>query len=190
MKHYVSNLAITALTALALSTMGYAQEVDQHKAAVPAKPKRPNVLLIVADDMGYSDIGSFGGEIATPTLDALANDGVQLTNFHVLPTCSPSRSVLLSGVDNHLAGIGTMAEFKPPEAEGVPGYAGYLNLEVAALPEVLKASGYRTYMAESGTSARSRGPFLTTGASKKPSCCCRLEGVTGATKDGSLHQSP
>lgn len=111
-----------------------------------ATPQRPNVLLIVADDMGYSDVGSFGGEIATPTLDALANEGLQLTNFHVLPTCSPSRSVLLSGVDNHRAGIGTMREFAPPEAEGHPGYEGYLNFRVAALPEVMKAGGYQTYM--------------------------------------------
>ncbi len=109
--------------------------------------KRPNILLIVADDMGYSDIGPFGGEIATPTLDAFAKEGLQLTNFHVLPSCSPTRSVLLSGVDNHQAGMGTMAEFKTPEMEGHPGYAGYLNFEVAALPEVLRASGYHTYMA-------------------------------------------
>ena len=108
---------------------------------------RPNILLIVADDLGYSDIGPFGGEISTPTLDALARDGLMLTNFHVLPTCSPTRSVLLSGVDNHLAGLGTMGEMKVPEMEGHPGYAGYLNFEVAALPEVLKAAGYHTYMA-------------------------------------------
>ena len=95
--------------------------------------------------MGYSDIGAFGGEIATPTLNTLAKEGLQWTNFHVLPTCFPSRSVLLSGVDNHLAGMGIMAEAKKtPEMEGHPGYAGYLNLEVAALPEVLKAGGYHT----------------------------------------------
>jgi len=108
---------------------------------------RPNILLIVADDLGYSDIGPFGGEIATPTLDTLAREGLMLTNFHVLPTCSPSRSVLLSGVDNHRAGLGTMGELKTPEMEGHPGYAGFLNLEVAALPEVLNAAGYHTYMA-------------------------------------------
>ncbi len=108
---------------------------------------RPNVLLIVADDLGYSDIGAFGGEIRTPTLDALAAEGVRLSNFHVLPSCSPTRSVLLSGVDNHQAGLGTMGEAKMPEMEGYPGYAGYLNFEVAALPEVLRANGYRTYMA-------------------------------------------
>lgn len=110
------------------------------------KPKQPNILLIVADDLGYSDIGSFGGEIKTPTLDALAQDGAKFSNFHVLPTCSPTRSVLLSGMDNHLAGLGTMAEIKQASMEGNAGYAGYLNFEVAALPEVLKSGGYRTYM--------------------------------------------
>ncbi|MEH6467993.1 MAG: arylsulfatase [Porticoccus sp.] len=109
--------------------------------------RSPNILLIVADDLGYSDIGAFGGEIATPTLDTLACEGLMLSNFYVLPTCSPSRSVLLSGVDNHLAGMGTMAEIKTPEMEGHSGYAGYLNFEVAALPEVLRAAGYHTYMA-------------------------------------------
>ncbi len=110
------------------------------------KSKRPNILLIVADDMGYTDIGSFGSEIATPTLDTLADEGLQLTNFHVLPTCSPSRSVLLSGVDNHRAGLGTMGELKTPEMKDVPGYEGYLNFDVATLPEALKTGGYHTYM--------------------------------------------
>lgn len=109
--------------------------------------KRPNILMIVADDLGYSDIGSFGGEIATPALDAMAKESVQLTNFHVLPTCSPTRSVLMSGVDNHQAGLGIMAEIRTPEMEGVSGYSGHLNFDVAALPEVLQAEGYRTYMA-------------------------------------------
>ena len=129
-----------------------------------AQDSRPNILLIVADDLGYSDIGSFGGEIATPTLDDLANEGLQLTNFHVLPSCSPTRSVLLSGMDNHRAGLGTMGELTTPEMEGHPGYAGYLNFEVAALPEVLKAGGYHTYMAgkwhlgsEEETSPHARG---------------------------------
>lgn len=107
---------------------------------------RANILLIVADDMGYTDIGPFGSEISTPTLDALAKEGLKLTNFHVLPTCSPSRSVLLSGVDNHRAGLGTMGEMTTPEMDGVPGYEGYLNFDVASLPETLKAGGYHTYM--------------------------------------------
>jgi len=111
------------------------------------KGKRSNILLIVADDLGYSDIGPFGGEISTPTLDRLAKEGLRFTNFHVLPSCSPTRSVLMSGMDNHQAGLGTMGELKTPEMVGHSGYAGYLNFEVAALPEVLKAGGYHTYMA-------------------------------------------
>ena len=72
--------------------------------------QRPNVLLIVADDLGYSDIGSFGGEIRTPNLDALAARGLRLTGFYASPACSPSRAMLLTGSDNHAAGLGTMAE--------------------------------------------------------------------------------
>ncbi len=111
-----------------------------------AQAAPPNVLLIVADDMGYSDIGPFGGEIATPTLDTLAQEGLRLANFHVLASCSPSRSVLLSGMDNHRAGLGTMNERMSDDIRGKPGYEGHLNHRVAALPEVLKANGYRTYM--------------------------------------------
>jgi arylsulfatase A-like enzyme len=138
-------LVLTALTTLLFCLSGCSQKTDQSKES--AQPKRPNVLLIVADDMGYSDISPFGGEIATPTLDELTKEGLQLTNFHVLPTCSPSRSVLLSGVDNHRAGIGTMAERITEEVADRPGYEGYLNFDVAALPEVMKAAGYNTYMA-------------------------------------------
>jgi arylsulfatase len=143
-------------TLVACASVGEAADRD------PAD--RPNILLIVADDLGYSDIGPFGAEIATPTLDTLAREGLMLTNFHVLPSCSPTRSVLLSGVDNHRAGLGTMGELKTPQTEGHPGYVGYLNFEVAALPEVLKAAGYHTYMAgkwhlgsEEETSPHARG---------------------------------
>jgi arylsulfatase len=108
--------------------------------------QRPNILLIVADDMGYSDIGPYGGEIHTPTLDMLAEQGVLLSNFHVLPTCSPTRSVLLSGTDNHIAGLGSMAEITTPKQKGKPGYEGFLNNTVAHLPQILKNAGYHTYM--------------------------------------------
>lgn len=108
---------------------------------------RPNVLLIVADDMGYSDVGAFGGEIETPAIDQLAAEGLRLSNFHVLPTCSPTRSVLFSGVDNHLAGLGTMGELRTPAMEGNSGYAGHLNFDVVALPELLSEAGYQTYIA-------------------------------------------
>jgi len=136
-------IGLIVATLVAVSSCERRQEPVQEQVSL----KRPNILVIVADDMGYSDIGAFGGEIITPTLDQLASDGLRLSNFHVLPTCSPSRSVLLSGIDNHLAGMGTMGEVRTPEMEGRPGYAGYLNFEVAALPEVLQADGYHTYMA-------------------------------------------
>lgn len=112
----------------------------------PSKDKRPNILLIVADDLAYTDLGAFGGEIYTPNLDALAASGVKLTQFYVAPTCSPTRSMLLSGTDNHLAGLGNMAgDFRKNQVGD--GYEGYLNFRVAALPELLKEAGYHTYMA-------------------------------------------
>ena len=79
-------------------------------AKEPAKPARPNFLIIVADDLGDSDLGAFGGEISTPNLDRLALNGVRLTDFHTAPTCSPTRAMLLTGSDHHVAGLGTMAE--------------------------------------------------------------------------------
>lgn len=109
-------------------------------------PQRPNFLVILADDLGFSDLGAFGGEIATPNLDALAADGLRLTNFHTAPTCSPTRSMLLTGTDHHIAGIGTMAEALTPELIGKPGYEGYLNDRVVALPELLREAGYQTLM--------------------------------------------
>ena len=111
-----------------------------------AQDDRPNIVLIVADDLGYSDLGSFGSEIATPNLDALAADGVQLTNFHVGPTCSPTRSMLMSGTDNHVAGLGSMAEEILEEQRGHPGYEGYLNERVMSFPQALRDAGYHTYM--------------------------------------------
>lgn len=105
---------------------------------------RPNVLIIVADDLGYSDIGAFGGEIATPNLDALALRGIRLAGFHTAPTCSPTRSMLLSGTDNHLAGLGSMAELLRPNQIGQPGYEGYLRPDVVSLAERFAVGGYRT----------------------------------------------
>ncbi len=107
---------------------------------------RPNIVLILADDMGYADMGMFGGEIRTPNLDALAKKGVRFTDFYTSATCSPSRSMLLSGTDTHLNGLGNMIEVTAPNQKGVPGYEGVLNDRVVAFPQVLKDSGYHTYM--------------------------------------------
>lgn len=110
-----------------------------------ANEKQPNFLIIMADDLGYSDIGSYGGEIATPNLDSLASEGLRLSNFHTSATCSPTRSMLMSGTDSHIAGLGNMAELMQPFQQGQPGYEGYLNDRVANLAEVLQEGGYNTY---------------------------------------------
>lgn len=105
---------------------------------------RPNVLFIIADDLGFGDLGVYGAEVETPVLDALAASGVQLTNFHTAATCSPSRSMLLTGVDNHRNGLGSMGEFLTLAQRGAPGYEGYLNDRVQTLGERLAAAGYFT----------------------------------------------
>lgn len=120
--------------------------VAKDQPAPAPTPKRPNILIIVADDLGYSDLGAFGGEIHTPNLDALAEHGLRLTGFHAAPTCSPTRSMLLSGTDNHLAGLGNMAELIAPNQIGKPGYQGYLPDDVVTLAERLRDLGYATLM--------------------------------------------
>ncbi|EEQ34438.1 putative arylsulfatase (type I) [Microsporum canis] len=107
---------------------------------------RPNFLVIVADDLGFSDAGCFGGEIKTPHIDSIARDGVRFADFHAAAACSPTRSMLLSGTDNHIAGLGTMNENQTEFQRGKPGYEGYLNDRVAALSELLQDAGYQTLM--------------------------------------------
>jgi len=102
---------------------------------------RPNILLIVADDLGYSDLGCFGGEIETPNLDALASNGVRLSQFYSTARCCPSRASILTGQYSHRVGIGHMVTDL-----GHPGYRGRLSENAATLAEVLRPSGYRTFM--------------------------------------------
>ena len=108
---------------------------------------RPNILLIMVDDVGYTDIGSFGGEIETPNIDHLAKRGTRFSNFHTSVSCSPTRSMKMTGTDNHIAGLGNMSELITPEQRGKPGYEGHLNSRVVTLAEVLRDGGYHTYMA-------------------------------------------
>ena len=115
-------------------------------ATAADSPRRPNIVVILADDMGFADMGSFGSEIRTPNLDSLANNGVRFTNFYTHASCSPTRSMLLSGVDTHLNGLGNMNEWIAPNQAGVPGYEGNLNNRVVTMPQLLKDAGYHTYM--------------------------------------------
>jgi arylsulfatase len=130
----------------AILSLGFVLMASAVHAADPLQA-RPNILLIVADDMGYSDLGTFGGEINTPHIDALAARGLRATDFYVAPSCSPTRSMLLTGTDNHVAGLGNMAEWTGPTQRGRPGYEGHLNSRVVTVASLLRDSGYHTYMA-------------------------------------------
>lgn len=108
---------------------------------------RPNILLVMADNLGWTDIGAYGSETETPNLDMLAKQGMLFTDFHASVSCSPTRSMLMSGNDNHIAGLGTMSEMLVENQVGQPGYEGHLNDRVASMAEVLRGAGYHTYMA-------------------------------------------
>ncbi|NKB35721.1 MAG: sulfatase-like hydrolase/transferase [Gammaproteobacteria bacterium] len=122
------------------------ETVTSSETESDTKDKRPNVLLIVADDLGFNDISLHGSEIQTPNIDQLIKEGVFFSDFHVAPNCSPTRAMLLSGTDNHIAGLGNMAESLAPNQLGRPGYEGHLNFNIAALPELFQDAGYHTYM--------------------------------------------
>ncbi|MEP4076298.1 arylsulfatase [Haloferula sp.] len=108
--------------------------------------ERPNILLIVADDLGYSDIGVFGSEIATPNIDKLAAEGMTLTQFHVYPNCGPTRGAMMTGVDSHRAGLGGNHSVVADNQKGKPEYGGHLRPDVVTIAELLRDAGYRTCM--------------------------------------------
>jgi arylsulfatase A-like enzyme len=108
---------------------------------------RPNILLILADDMGYSDASPYGSEIFTPNIARLASQGMMLSNFHVAAYCAPTRSMLLTGMDNHVVGLGNMIELAADNQIGKPGYEGSLNRRAATLATLLRKAGYHTFMA-------------------------------------------
>ena len=114
---------------------------------------RPNIVIILGDDMGFSDLGCYGGEIQTPHLDALAADGVRFTQFYNAARCCPTRASLLTGLYPHQAGMGHMTEDR-----GFDGYRGMLDRRSATIAEVLRPAGYRTYMAGKWHVTRENGP--------------------------------
>lgn len=142
----MAKIRVSLAALLFVASFSLAQETNVVSSAA-GQDTRPNIVLIVADDMGFADMGMFGGEIRTPHLDALAQNGVRFTNFYTATTCSPTRAMMLSGNDNHIAGLGNMEEMIAPNQEGVPGYEGVLNDRVVAFPKLLRDAGYHTYMA-------------------------------------------
>ncbi|WP_381560043.1 arylsulfatase [Streptomyces eurythermus] len=103
--------------------------------------KAPNIVVVLVDDMGYSDIGPFGSEIPTPVLDRLADGGVRLTNYHTMPLCSPARAALLTGLNPHRVGYAMVANSDP----GFPGYGMQIADDIPTLAELLRDAGYATY---------------------------------------------
>ena len=109
----------------------------------PRPPKgAPNILVVLFDDVGFSDFGCYGSPIATPTIDRLAAEGLRYTGFHTTAMCSTTRSALLTGRNHHSVGVGCLANFD----SGYPGYRGKISKEAGTLPEMLRPHGYRTYM--------------------------------------------
>jgi arylsulfatase len=111
-------------------------------ASIPAAPLRPNIIVILGDDIGFSDVGCYGSEINTPNLDTLAAGGVRFTQFYNTARCCPTRACLLSGLYPHQAGVGHMTQ----KHDGLDGYVGDLNDHCVTIAQVLKPAGYGTYM--------------------------------------------
>ena len=108
--------------------------------------ERPNIVLILADDVGYTDIGPYGSEINTPTLSALAQRGIRFSNYHTAASCAPSRAMLLTGVDSHRNGVPNIPEALPPEQREHPHYKGELTDNVVTVATLLRRMGYHTYL--------------------------------------------
>ncbi len=109
--------------------------------------ERPNIVFILADDLGYTDIAPYGGEVHTPTLSALAEQGVRFANYHTAANCAPARAMLLTGVNNHLAGVPNIPEMLAPEQRSHENYQGVLGSNVVTVATLLEDAGYHTYLA-------------------------------------------
>ncbi|MEP0134250.1 MAG: arylsulfatase [Eudoraea sp.] len=139
--NFISNLnRTTSILSFLFAIIGFtACSGTSEKTSVDT---RPNILILVADDLGYADLGCYGGNIATPNIDGLASSGIRFSRFHTAPMCAPTRAMLLTGNDNHIAGVGRQAL-----STQVFGYEGYITNRVATIPALLKKDGYHTYMA-------------------------------------------
>ena len=135
---FVAGLTILGI-ALPVPSSGQAPQEE-------VEAKRPNIVMILGDDVGLMDFGAYGGEASTPNIDALAASGAVFTQYRASPLCSPSRAMLLTGMDNHLTGVSTIPEVLPPEQKGQPGYTMALEPGVLTLADHLRAGGYRTLM--------------------------------------------
>lgn len=142
MRKTFSYLLICIVAALSISLINAASA-----APIATVKPPPNIVLLLADDLGFSDLASYGSEINTPNLSTLARQGVQFSNFHVAANCAPTRAMLMTGVNNHRAGVGNIIEMIPDEFLDSPAYQGTLSTNTVTVATLLRDAGYHTYMA-------------------------------------------
>ena len=133
--------------ALALLLASAQPSLSSAQPSLPSAQQAPNIVLILADDLGFSDLASYGSEIHTPSISALAEQGVSFTNYHTGANCAPSRAMLLTGVDSHRTGVPNIPEMIPPEQATESHYSGTLGHNVVTVATLLQDAGYHTYMA-------------------------------------------
>ncbi|MEO6523384.1 MAG: arylsulfatase [Mucilaginibacter sp.] len=129
-------------TTIAIALMGITGLTSAQSKKTSITAKRPNIIIILADDMGYSDIGCFGSDTQTPNIDAMAKGGLRMTQFYNASRCCPTRASLLTGLYQHQVGVGDMMNTRAEAA-----YQGYLNQNCVTIAEALKLGGYNTLMA-------------------------------------------
>ena len=142
MRKTFSYLLICIVAALSIPLINAASA-----APIATVKPPPNIVLLLADDLGFSDLASYGSEINTPNLSTLARQGVQFSNFHVAANCAPTRAMLMTGVNNHRAGVGNIIEMIPDEFLDSPAYQGTLSTNTVTVATLLRDAGYHTYMA-------------------------------------------
>ena len=140
-------LCLLFLTVLSNTPSTAAESANSVSASSLDTPQRPNIVLVLADDLGFSDLGSYGSEINTPNLDAIAEEGLRFSNYHTAANCAPARAMLLTGVDAHLAGVPNIPEMLPPELQQYEHYQGVLGDNVVTVATLLEDAGYHTYLA-------------------------------------------
>jgi len=152
-----------ALTALLLSGCTHLSETNKLSDAKESASKKPNILLLVADDTAFGDIGAFGSEVKTPNMNKLADAGVRFTNFHVSPVCSVTRSMLLTGNNSIEVGLGAFDYSVYPPTRGKKGYETYLTDDAVTISQLLKDEGYEVYKSGKwhlgGDKPGSKGPL-------------------------------
>lgn len=142
LRNLIASSAILAATVacapIAADTSSQSQSAEEQE--------KPNILMVLIDDLGYTDIGAYGGEAETPNMDELADNYLQLSNAHAYPSCAPSRATLMTGQDPHRVGLGSQSGFTPPGVPSdTPGYSGSLEGEYRGVADVLGEAGYTNY---------------------------------------------